>query len=105
MIASKATSSPALRASRSGSMIVLATPGQGYGRPLGAGGRRGRHGLGNQWGSDLHYLFVSSLVRALRSSTATRALAGLWPRRTSGWRGWMGIEPTQDASAAPRKRF
>jgi hypothetical protein len=21
------------------------------------------------------------------------------------WRGWMGIEPTQDASAAPRKRF
>ena len=22
-----------------------------------------------------------------------------------GWRGWMGIEPTQDASTAPRKRF
>ena len=21
------------------------------------------------------------------------------------WRGWMGIEPTQGASAAPRKRF
>src|SRR5205807_934435 len=21
------------------------------------------------------------------------------------WRGWMGIEPTQDASTAPRKRF
>jgi hypothetical protein len=21
------------------------------------------------------------------------------------WRGWMGIEPTQDALAAPRKRF
>ncbi len=21
------------------------------------------------------------------------------------WRGWMGIEPTQDASAVPRKRF
>ena len=21
------------------------------------------------------------------------------------WRGWMGIEPTQDASAAPRRRF
>jgi hypothetical protein len=24
---------------------------------------------------------------------------------TGIWRGWMGIEPTQDASAAPRKRF
>ncbi len=24
---------------------------------------------------------------------------------TLAWRGWMGIEPTQDASAAPRKRF
>ena len=21
------------------------------------------------------------------------------------WRGWMGIEPTQDASTAPRRRF
>jgi len=26
-------------------------------------------------------------------------------RRTVEGRGWMGIEPTQDASAAPRKRF
>src|ERR1700694_514160 len=25
--------------------------------------------------------------------------------RGETWRGWMGIEPTQDASAAPRKRF
>jgi len=25
--------------------------------------------------------------------------------RNEQWRGWMGIEPTQDASSAPRKRF
>jgi hypothetical protein len=25
--------------------------------------------------------------------------------RPERWRGWMGIEPTQDASAAPGKRF
>src|SRR5260370_38077533 len=82
MIPSNATSSPALRALSSGSMVVLATTGQGYGRPLGAGGRRGRHGLGNQGGLDLHYLFVSSIVRALRSSTATMALAGMDGNRT-----------------------
>src|SRR5260370_9617531 len=65
MVGSKATLSTCLRASSSGSMIVLATPGQGYGWPLGAGGRRGRHGLGNQWGSDRHDLFVSSIVRGV----------------------------------------
>src|SRR5260370_267072 len=43
MIPSNATSSPALRALSSGSMVVLAPTGQGYGRPLGAGGRRRRH--------------------------------------------------------------
>jgi hypothetical protein len=25
--------------------------------------------------------------------------------RIRNWRGWMGIKPTQDASAAPRKRL
>jgi hypothetical protein len=24
---------------------------------------------------------------------------------SGSWRGWMGIEPTQDASTAPRRRF
>jgi hypothetical protein len=32
-------------------------------------------------------------------------LAVIAAKPAEKWRGWMGIEPTQDASAAPRKRF
>jgi hypothetical protein len=39
---------------------------------------------------------------SLRSAYVAVILAVI---TAQGWRGWMGIEPTQDASAAPRKRF
>lgn len=61
-------------------MMVRATSGQGYGRPLAAGGRRGRHGLGNQWVTELHYLFVSSVVTALQ--------------RILPWPTWRGMRTT-----------
>jgi hypothetical protein len=44
-----------------------------------------------------------------RMRTGRPSEVGRWAAvariRVQKWRGWMGIEPTQDASAAPRRRF
>ena len=46
-------------------------------------------------------------ARRLRRSRKPSANLAVMLAVTTGqvWRGWMGIEPTQDASTAPRKRF
>jgi len=48
----------------------------------------------------------------MRGDTARLALGrcprmwlSSWLSKTSSWRGWMRIELTRDASAAPRRRF
>ena len=50
--------------------------------------------------------YVRSGLPVLYDSEGKPVPTGLGPGAdTLGWRGWMGIEPTQDASTAPRKRF
>ena len=50
--------------------------------------------------------YVRSGLPALYDSDGVPMPTGHGPGAdTLGRRGWMGIEPTQDASTAPRKRF
>jgi hypothetical protein len=49
----------------------------------------------------------ANLCPRFRRSSAILAvnLAVISAKTGENWRGWMGIEPTQDASTAPRRRL
>ena len=49
--------------------------------------------------------YVSQGAPVLFDSDAVPVPRDDGPGATLGRRGWMGIEPTQDASTAPRRRF